>query len=153
MVIFHHVLWILTLFFLSRINVEILLILIIIVQLHCVMLKQKFWKRSLKCINFFLSKVMSYSDHDKYQFGFKRQHSTTLCAGIVKQSIEYYISRWSHVFTCFVDFSKAFDKVNYWTLFKQLIDDGVNSCFASIFGILINRLLLYGWILNRAHFV
>ena len=40
-----------------------------------------------------LSKVMSYSDHDKYQFGFKRQHSTTLCAGIVKQSIEYYISR------------------------------------------------------------
>ena len=23
---------------------------------------------------------MSYSDHDKYQFGFKRQHSTTLCA-------------------------------------------------------------------------
>jgi len=69
-----------------------------------------------------LSKVMSYSDHDKYQFGFKRQHSTTLCAGIVKQSIEYYISRGSHVFTCFVDFSKAFDKVNYWTLFKQLME-------------------------------
>ena len=69
---------------------------------------------------------LSYSDHDKYQFGFKRQHLTTLCAGIVKQSIEYYISRGSHVFVCFVDFCKAFDKVNYWTLFKQLIDDGVN---------------------------
>ena len=40
--------------------------------------------------------------------------------------IEYYISRGSHVFVCFVDFCKAFDKVNYWTLFKQLIDDGVN---------------------------
>jgi len=67
---------------------------------------------------------VSYSDHDKYQFGFK--HSTTLCAGIVKQSIEYYVSRVSHVFTCFVDFSKTFDKVNYCTLLKQLIDDGIN---------------------------
>jgi len=64
-----------------------------------------------------LSKVLSYSDHDKYQFGFKRQHSTTLCAGIVKQFIEYYISRGGHVFICFVDFCKAIDKVNYWTLF------------------------------------
>jgi len=26
-----------------------------------------------------------------------------------------------------VDFSKAFDKVNYWKLFGQLMDDGVNS--------------------------
>jgi len=29
--------------------------------------------------------------------------------------------------SCFVDFSKAFDKVNYWKLFGQLMDDGVNS--------------------------
>jgi len=38
---------------------------------------------------------MSYSDCefcDQYQFGFKNGHSTTLCAGIVKQSIDYYIS-------------------------------------------------------------
>jgi len=50
----------------------------------------------------------------------------TLCAGMVEQSIEYYISRGSHVFTCFVDFSKAFNKVNYWTLIdrvnRQLVD-------------------------------
>ena len=32
------------------------------------------------------------------------------------------------MFVCFIDFSKAFDKVNYWKLFGQLIDDGVNSC-------------------------
>jgi len=41
---------------------------------------------------------------------FKTGHSTTLCAGIVKQSIDYYINRGSHVFVCFTDFSKAFDK-------------------------------------------
>ena len=28
------------------------------------------------------------------------------------------------VFSCFVDFSKAFDKVDYWKLFCQMIDDG-----------------------------
>jgi len=32
------------------------------------------------------------------------------------------------VFACFTDYCKAFDKVNYWKLFKQLIDDGVNGC-------------------------
>jgi len=35
--------------------------------------------------------------------------------------------RGSHVFVCFVDYSKAFDKVSYWKLFGQLMDDGVNS--------------------------
>jgi len=40
-----------------------------------------------------LSEVMSYNDCDQYQFGFKKGHSTTLCAGIVKQSTDYYISR------------------------------------------------------------
>ena len=79
-----------------------------------------------------LTKVMSYIDCDQYQFGFKKGHSTTLCAGIVKQSIDYYISRGSHVFVCFIDYCKAFDKVNYWKLFKQLIDDGVNGCIVNL---------------------
>ena len=79
-----------------------------------------------------LSKVVSHSDYDKYQFGFKKGHSTSLCAGIIKQSIEYYINRGSHVFVCFIDFSKAFDKVNYWILFKQLLDDGVSRSIVTL---------------------
>jgi len=31
------------------------------------------------------------------------------------------------VFSCFVDFQKAFDKVNYWKLFLKLLDDGVDD--------------------------
>jgi len=31
------------------------------------------------------------------------------------------------VFLCFVDFTKAFDRVNYWKLFKHLLDNGVCS--------------------------
>ena len=79
-----------------------------------------------------LSKVVSHSDYDKYQFGFKKGQSTSLCAGIIKQSIEYYINRGSHVFVWFIDFSKAFDKVNYWILFKQLLDDGVSRSIVTL---------------------
>jgi len=43
----------------------------------------------------------------------------------MKQTISYYVNRGSHAFVCFVDFSKAFDKVKYWKLFNQLLDDGI----------------------------
>jgi len=33
----------------------------------------------------------------------------------------------SHVFLCFVDFTKAFDKVNYWKLLNMLLDDGIST--------------------------
>jgi len=44
----------------------------------------------------------------------------------MKSVIDYYISHGIHVFTCFVDFSKAFDKVNYWKLFNKLLDDTID---------------------------
>jgi hypothetical protein len=74
-----------------------------------------------------LTRVITHTDCDKYQFGFKSGHSTTLCAGLLKQTVNYYVTRGSHVFASFVDFSKAFDYVNYWKLFNQLLDDGVDS--------------------------
>ena len=56
------------------------------------------------------------------QFGFKHGHSTTLCTDTLRKTIDHYRSGGSHVFVCFVDFTKAFDYVNYWKLFKKLID-------------------------------
>ena len=41
-----------------------------------------------------------------YQFGFKRGLSTGLCTSVFKQTVDYYINRGSHVFTCFVDLKK-----------------------------------------------
>jgi hypothetical protein len=64
------------------------------------------------------------SDHR--QFGFKTGSSTAICTNVFKQSVAYYVNRGSHVFTCFVDFTKAFDRVNYWKLFSMLLDDNVN---------------------------
>ena len=55
------------------------------------------------------------------QFGFKRQHGTDLCIFTVKSVIKYYNLCNSPVFTCFLDASKAYDRVNHWTLFKKLL--------------------------------
>ena len=60
-----------------------------------------------------LNKVRVHNDFDKYQYGFKKDHSTNLCTHIVKRTIEYYVDRGSHVLATFIGFTKAFDRVNY----------------------------------------
>ena len=80
-----------------------------------------------KLLEFMLyDKLVTASSEDVYQFGFKAKHSTGLCAGILKRTINYYTDRGSHVFYAFIDFSKAFDRVNYWHLFNKLLDDNVS---------------------------
>jgi hypothetical protein len=59
------------------------------------------------------------------QFGFKAKHSTDLCIFTLKSVIEYYKRHKSPVFSCFLDASKAFDRVNHWTLFKKLSDRNI----------------------------
>ena len=59
------------------------------------------------------------------QFGFKQKHSTGLCIYTVKSIIQYYNYYNSPVYTCFLDASKAFDRVNHWTMFNKLILRGV----------------------------
>ena len=68
------------------------------------------------------SALLSTTDN---QFGFKPKHSTEMCTFVLKQVIEYYTSLSSPVFICFLDASKAFNKVNHWQLFSKLIDRNV----------------------------
>jgi len=51
---------------------------------------------------------------------------------VVKQTIDYYLKRGSYVFACFVDFQKAFDRVNYWKLFSQMLDDGSDAALVQL---------------------
>jgi hypothetical protein len=64
-------------------------------------------------------------DTSHNQFGFKRKHSTDICVYALKNVIQYYKQHNSPVFTCFLDASRAFDRVNYWSLFTKLVDRGV----------------------------
>ena len=56
------------------------------------------------------------------QFGFKREHGTDLCIFTVKSVIKYYNLHNSPVYTCFLDASKAYDRVNHWTLIRKLLN-------------------------------
>jgi len=47
---------------------------------------------------------------DMYQFGFKKGLSTGLCTSVVQRTVDS--NRGRYVFTCFIDFQKAFDRVN-----------------------------------------
>ena len=67
-----------------------------------------------------LSRIMdAYLFTSDNQFGFKRKHSTDLCIYTVKSIIRYYNYYNSPVYTCFLDASKAFDRINHWTMFKK----------------------------------
>ena len=70
-----------------------------------------------------LSIIENYICTHDHQFGFMKQHATDTCMCIytVKSVIKYYIRQNSSVYTCFLDASKAFDRISHWTLFKKLI--------------------------------
>ena len=56
------------------------------------------------------------------QFGFKSNSSTDLCVFSLKQVIDYYRNNGSPVYLCFLDTSKAFDRVPHNILFSKLFE-------------------------------
>ena len=61
------------------------------------------------------------------QFGFKQKHSTDLCIFALKEILEKYNRQNSTLFMCFIDASKAFDRVNHEKMFLKLSRSGVPS--------------------------
>ena len=55
-----------------------------------------------------------------------------MCKRVLKTTVRYYNDKGSDVLACFIDFSKAFDNVNYWKLFNKLLDDNVNIFIARL---------------------
>ena len=58
-------------------------------------------------------------------FGFKKGSSTDGCIFALKQIIDHYRSLSSPIYLAFLDASKAFDKVNHWSLFRKLLERGL----------------------------
>ena len=59
------------------------------------------------------------------QFGFKKKHGTDQCIFALKELINKYKSQGSCVYTCFLDASKAFDRVCHTKLFRKLSERGI----------------------------
>ena len=69
------------------------------------------------CLLLLLGNLLS---SDQLQFGFQKGCSTVQCTWAVQETISYYLRRDSDVYCCLLDFSKAFDKVNFDELFQKL---------------------------------
>ena len=71
-----------------------------------------------------LVRLQDYLHTADSQFGFKAAHGTEMAIFALKQTVEYYKSKNSPVYLCFLDAKKAFDRVNHWTLFRKLLERG-----------------------------
>ena len=66
---------------------------------------------------------------DELQFGFQRKTSTTMCTWLAVETIDYFLRNGSEVFTCIMDMSKAFGKVQISKLFWKIIDKGIPTIY------------------------
>ena len=72
-----------------------------------------------------LHKIDSYLYTTDNQFGFKQNHGSDIYA--LRQTIDYYKRNTSPVSICYLDASKAFDRVNQRCLFKKNLINRDNS--------------------------
>jgi hypothetical protein len=72
-----------------------------------------------------LKKYQNYFITSDHQFGFKPKHGTDQCIFVLKEIIDLYTSSNSPMYLCFMDASKAFDRVNHYSLFEKLLNKGV----------------------------
>ena len=69
------------------------------------------------------------------QFSFKRNHSTDLCVFTLKSIVNYFNSSSSPVYICYLDASKAFDRINYWYLFDKLLKRNIPKVFVRLLAV------------------
>ena len=93
------------------------------------------------CLLLLFGKLLS---NDVLQFGFQKGCSTVQCTWAVQETISNYLRKGSEVYCCLLDFSKAFDKVNFESLFQKLLERSFPAIFL--------RLILYIY-LNQSCFI
>ena len=67
-----------------------------------------------------------------------------MCMFTVKSIIKYYTGHNTPVYTCFHDASKAFDRVNHWTLSTKLIYSGISLLIVNE-SIILCMLMIFAW--------
>ena len=62
---------------------------------------------------------------DDLQFGYQTDVSTSMCTWLATETISHFQRNGSEVFSCLMDMSKAFEKVQHSHLFRTLFDQGM----------------------------
>ena len=73
-----------------------------------------------------------YLSTSEYQFGFKRNCSTTHALHCLRETVTYYVNNDSRVFCTFLDASKAFDRLVHSGLFIKLMARGIPIRFLKL---------------------
>ena len=66
-----------------------------------------------------LQRLQVYIYATDNQFSYKPKHSTEMCVFTLKSIIDNYVASSSSIYVCYVDTSKALDRLNYWILFES----------------------------------
>ena len=83
---------------------------------------------------------------DALQFGFKDKCSTTLCSVMMTEICRIFNSQGSKVFSVLLDATKAFDRLEFSTLFNILLDRGMNPFYVRcLWYMYLNQELCIQW--------
>ena len=70
-----------------------------------------------------MAKYQRFWHTSKQQLGFKAGHGCDMSTFVVQESINYFLENGNEiVFGCFLDLSKAYDRVNHALLFMKLVE-------------------------------
>ena len=79
-----------------------------------------------------LKKCSEYLTTSDNQFAYKENHGTEMAIAVLRNITFEYTRRNTPVYACFMDMSKAFDKVCHSYLFNLMLERGVPECLVSI---------------------
>ena len=66
-----------------------------------------------------IARYSDYLDTSHNQFGYKEKTSSHSCIFVLKEIVNYYRRLPSNVYICFLDASKAFDRIKHYHLLKM----------------------------------
>ena len=87
--------------------------------------------------------VESNSLLPKYQFGFRKQRSTTAAACLLYELGRHCLNNKKRLYACFFDFKKAFDMVDRTLLFTKLQILGIPTSLCSLLYFILKNLKLH----------